>query len=71
LDWILIRNPGHLQRVVATYVGHYNMGRPHRGIDLDIPITPAEPLPVSSDQLRRVKRTDLLGGLVHEYRHAA
>jgi transposase InsO family protein len=71
LDWILIRHRGHLQRVLTTYVDHYNAARPHRGIDLNTPITAAQPPPVSIDQLRRIKRADVLGGLIHEYRHAA
>jgi hypothetical protein len=24
LDWNLIRNPGHLQRVLTIYLAHYN-----------------------------------------------
>jgi transposase InsO family protein len=71
LDWILTRNPGHLRRVLTAYVDHYNTARPHRGIDLNIPITSGQPPSVSIDQLRRVKRADVLGGLIHEYRHAA
>jgi transposase InsO family protein len=71
LDWILIRTRDHLQRVLTAYVRHYNIARPHRGIDLNIPIASDQPPPVSIDQLRHVRRADVLGGLVHEYRHAA
>jgi putative transposase len=38
LDWILIWNRRHLERVLHQYVAHYNTARPHRGIDLDVPI---------------------------------
>jgi hypothetical protein len=38
LDWTLIWNRPHLQRVLTRYVEHYNTGRPHRGIDLEIPV---------------------------------
>jgi putative transposase len=31
LDWTLIWNRHHLQRVLTRYVEHYNTGRPHRG----------------------------------------
>jgi hypothetical protein len=66
----LIWNQRHLERVLARYVEHYNAGRPHRGIDLKVPV-PAlgtvTALPTSHD----VERVDLLGGLVHEYRCAA
>jgi transposase InsO family protein len=71
LDWTLIWNRQHLQRVLTRYVEHYNTGRPHRGIDLDVPV-PAPvatlaALPVAS----RVERIDVLGGLIHEYHRAA
>ena len=69
LDWILIVGRRHLERVLREYVGHYNQQRPHRGIDLSVPVprnrftaaTPSE----------HVHRHDLLGGLVHEYSAAA
>ena len=35
LDWLLIRNERHLERVLEEFVEHYNAARPHRGIDLD------------------------------------
>jgi putative transposase len=41
LDWTLILNRRHLQHVLEIYVGHYNTGRPHRGIGLDVPIPAA------------------------------
>jgi transposase InsO family protein len=71
LDWVLIRDRRHLEHVLAQYVAHYNTARPHRGIDLDVPIPPAEPTPAGIDNIRRIERVDVLGGLVHEYRHAA
>jgi hypothetical protein len=52
-------------------VRHYNTARPHRGIDLNMPVTAAEPPPASMEQIQRVERTDVLGGLIHEYHHAA
>jgi transposase InsO family protein len=71
LDWILIWNRRHLERVLTDYIRHYNTARPHRGIDLNMPVTSTEPPLVSIEQLRRVERADVLGGLTHEYRHAA
>jgi hypothetical protein len=71
LDWVLAWNRRHLERILADYVRHYNTARPHRGIDLDVPVPAAEPPPASIQQLRRVERADVLGGLIHEYRHAA
>ena len=37
LDWILIWNRRHLERVLSAYVDHYNRARPHRGIGLEVP----------------------------------
>jgi putative transposase len=71
LDWILVWNRRHLERVLTDYIRHYNTARPHRGIDLDVPVPAAEPPPARIEQLPRVERTDVLGGLIHEYRHAA
>jgi hypothetical protein len=71
LDWVLIFNRRHLERVLTAYVDHYNMGRPHRGIDLNTPVTSAEPPPMSIERLRHIERADVLGGLIHEYRRAA
>jgi putative transposase len=70
LDWILVLGRRHLERVLRTYVGHYNRERPHRGLGLELP----EPPPLgylAPVRPREVKRRDLLGGLIHEYRQAA
>jgi putative transposase len=37
LDWTLIWRREQLQRVLTQYLDHYNTGRPHRGIGLEIP----------------------------------
>jgi len=71
LDWVLVCNRRHLEHVLAQYVVHYNTARPHRGIDLDVPIPPAEPTPAGIETVRRIERVDVLGGLIHEYRRAA
>jgi putative transposase len=34
LDWLLILNRRHLERVLHVYVDHYNTQRPHRGVGL-------------------------------------
>jgi hypothetical protein len=67
LDWVLVWGRRHLERVLAAYVDHYNAGRPHRGIQLDVPV----PGPVPVDLTRPIERVDILGGLVHEHRRAA
>jgi transposase InsO family protein len=37
LDWLLILNRRHLERVLRVYVDHYNRERPHRALDLRRP----------------------------------
>jgi transposase InsO family protein len=69
LDWVLIRGERHLDRVLREFVTHYNQVRPHRGIDLEVPV------PYLTERrfkrLGRIERVDRLGGLLHEYRFAA
>ena len=71
LDWLLIWNRRHLEQILAAYVEHYNTARPHRGINLGVPAADREPTLASITEIRRIERVDVLGGLVHEYRHAA
>jgi putative transposase len=66
LDWVLIFGRHHLERVLAEFVWHYNIARPHRGISLDAPIS-FEPVNTTGP----IERVDRLGGLIHEYRRAA
>jgi putative transposase len=74
LDWILVWNDRHLHRVLTEYVAHYNGARPHRGLGLDIP-APIHAVDreraVAGQEVGRIERVDVLGGLIHEYRHAA
>jgi len=72
LDWLLIVNRRHLERVLRIFVDHYNGHRPHRSLNLAPPDAPARKLcvvrpPTAGD----VERRDRLGGLVHEYSLAA
>jgi transposase InsO family protein len=69
LDWTLIRGPRHLDRVLRTYVAHYNQKRPHRGLRLLAPESTA--LVTDLGVVPHVRRRDLLGGLIHEYEIAA
>jgi len=64
LDWLLILNRRHLERVLRVYVEHYNTQRPHRALDLQPP-QPAEPPPTPT--IGEIHRHDRLGGLIHEY----
>jgi hypothetical protein len=65
LDWTLILGRRHLDRVLASYVVHYNAQRPHRGIELRVPDKQSHVDPV--EIVPEIKRRDLLGGLIHEY----
>jgi putative transposase len=67
----LVWNRAHLQRVLTTYLAHYNTARPHRSINLQAPIptTRRREMPPAPQGL--IERVDVLDGLIHEYRHAA
>jgi transposase InsO family protein len=69
LDWLLIRNARHLERVLTEFVEHYNTARPHRGIDLEVPIPYVSAKPL--DASMQIKRVDRLGGVLREYSIAA
>jgi len=38
LDWILVLGRRHLHGILHEYVRHYNQHRPHRGLDLGVPV---------------------------------
>jgi putative transposase len=68
LDWRLILNRRHLERVLRVYAEH-NTHRSHRALRLQPP-QPRQPPP--SAIVGEIERHDTLGGLIHEYyRHAA
>jgi putative transposase len=71
LDWLLIVGRGHLEQALRIYVEHYNRRRPHRALGLAPPGPSAGLTPVGEARRARVRRRDLLGGLLHEYRRAA
>jgi putative transposase len=72
LDWLLILNRRHLDRVLRIFVDHYNGHRPHRALNL---VPPDQERPtlrvVTPSRSDRVERRDRLGGLIHEYSLAA
>jgi putative transposase len=70
LDRLLILGRRHLQHVLAAYVRHFNEHRPHRALGQRPPLSDRQPLADVID-LDRLRRRDLLGGLIHEYQLAA
>ncbi len=73
LDRLLIVSQRHLRHVLSLYVSHYNAHRPHRALGLRAPDSAGVPPPNMRPDvaLANLKRRDLLGGLLHEYRAAA
>jgi putative transposase len=68
LDWLLIINRRHLERVLRVYVEHYNAERPHGALGLRAP-NPSSA--VTETTAVEIHRRDKLGGLLHEYYRAA
>ena len=68
LDWLLIVNRRHLERVLRISVEHYSTQRPHRGLQLQ---PPQPQLPSPAAAIGEIHRHDRLGGLIHEYYRAA
>jgi transposase InsO family protein len=71
LDWLLVMNRRHLERVLRVYANHYNTHRPHRSRDLAPPHPTGPRLRAVASDRTAVHRRDLLGGLIHEYNIAA
>ena len=71
LDWLLIANRRHLQRVLAEFIGHYNGHRPHRALGLAPPEPRPPAQPHATPPTGSLRRHDQLGGLIHEYTIAA
>ncbi|MGX6606160.1 integrase core domain-containing protein [Micromonosporaceae bacterium Da 78-11] len=73
LDRTLIWNQAHLLHALREYERHHNQHRPHQGIANARPLRPL-PEPVTEPEILarlRIRRQDRLGGLLHEYDHAA
>jgi transposase InsO family protein len=73
LDRTLILNQAHLVHALRQYESFYNEHRPHRALRAAAPLRPLPQPIIESDLLDclDVRRRDRLGGLLHEYRHAA
>ncbi len=62
LDWLLIVNRRHLERVLTVFVDHYNGHRPQRSLDLAPPNRRPAPAKQTNPRTLPVKRRDHLGG---------
>jgi putative transposase len=71
LDWTITWSAEHLYQVLTEYLRHYNTARPHRGINLDVPVPAAAATVTVLPTAARVERVDVLGGLIHQYHRAA
>jgi putative transposase len=73
LDRTLVWNQPHLLHALREYERHYNAHRPHCGINNARPLHPL-PAPITDPDAithLNVRRCDRLGGILHEYEHAA
>jgi putative transposase len=67
-DRLLVYNEAHLRHVLAQYARHDNSRRPHRALQLHAPADDPDVVPFPAG---RIRRHDVLDGLIHEYRNAA
>jgi hypothetical protein len=72
LDRLLIFGHRHLEHVLTEYLAHYNGHRPHRSLGQQAPRNLGVlPAPVHDPDPLRLRRTEVLGSLTHEYRLVA
>ena len=68
LDHLLIYGERHLRQILAEYARHYNQHRPHQSREQRPPLhEPGQPV----DMTARIKRRQVVQGLISEYRRAA
>ena len=73
LDRTLVWNEIHLRRCLRQFELHYNEHRAHQAMRQAAPLR-AVPAPITDpERLARldIRRSDRLGGIIHEYQHAA
>jgi putative transposase len=68
LDWLLILNRRHRERVLRVFNEHYNTQSPHRALKLQPPQPQQRP---PTPTIAEIRRHDRLGGLIHEHYRAA
>ncbi|MEV1174897.1 integrase core domain-containing protein [Nonomuraea sp. NPDC049784] len=73
LDRCLVWNEHHLRRALREYEGFYNQHRAHQALNQAAPLRTV-PDPITDPERitdLNVRRRDRLGGVLHEYSHAA
>jgi putative transposase len=68
LDYVLILGERHLGKVLAEYAQHYNGHRPHQGLQQKPPLCESGH---AVDITARIEHSQVLSGLIGEYRRAA
>jgi putative transposase len=63
----------YLKRILGEFISHYNRGQPHSSLGPGTPEPPQDKVPASVHRHmlptgRRVRSTQVLGGLHHEFR---
>lgn len=67
LDHVIVFNACHLKRLLSSYLAYYHGARTHLSLDKQSP----DPRPVALPEQGEVITFPHVGGLHHEYRHAA
>ncbi len=68
LDHLLIHGERHLRQILGEYSRHYNMHRPHQSREQRPPLhQPGQTI----DMTARIKRRQVVNGLISEYSRAA
>jgi transposase InsO family protein len=70
-DRLLIFGRTHLEQVLIEYAAHYNDHRPHRSLERAPTTLEVAPDPIDKPDPTQLRRKDVLGGLIHEYRLVA
>ncbi|MFI6505815.1 integrase core domain-containing protein [Nonomuraea typhae] len=73
LDRCLLWNERHLRHALGEYEKFYNLHRAHQALDQAAPLR-AAPGPITEPARildLNIRRRDRLGGILHEYSHAA
>jgi transposase InsO family protein len=73
LDRTLILNQAHLLHALREFEAFYNHHRTHRALHAAAPLRPLSQPIIKAEKLDQltIRRRDRLGGILHEYHHAA